>query len=62
MPSTVSSYHYLSDQRFADAVERFLERERMGIGQYLDELAEHNPLREEKIVLGLGENTQNALK
>jgi hypothetical protein len=34
----------------------------MGIGQYLDELAEHNPLRQEKIVLGLGENTQNALK
>lgn len=62
MPTTVSSYHYLSDQRFADAVERFLERERMGIGQYLDELAEHNPLRQEKIVLELGENAQNALK
>lgn len=62
MPTTVSSYHYLRDHRFADAVKRFLERERMGIGQYLDELAEHSPLRQETYALELGENTQNALK
>jgi hypothetical protein len=34
----------------------------MGIGQYLDELSEHSPLRQEKYALELGENTQNALK
>lgn len=45
MPTPVYSYHYLSDQRFHHAVDRFLERERDGIGQYLDELAEHSPLR-----------------
>ncbi|NBQ30135.1 MAG: hypothetical protein EBU17_05575 [Burkholderiaceae bacterium] len=48
MPSTVSSYHYLVDQRFADAVGRFLERERMGIGR------SHG--------LELGKNNENALK
>lgn len=62
MPSTVCSYHYLTDQRFADAVGRFLEREQMGIGQYLDELAEHSPLRQDRHALELGENTENALK
>jgi predicted N-acyltransferase len=62
MPSTVSSYHYLVDQRFADAVGRFLERERMGIGQYLDELAEHSPLRQGSHGLELGKNNENALK
>jgi predicted N-acyltransferase len=62
MPSTVSSYHYLVDQRFADAVGRFLERERMGIGQYLDELAEHSPLRQSSHGLELGKNNENALK
>jgi predicted N-acyltransferase len=62
MPCTVSSYHYLVDQRFADAVDRFLERERMGIGQYLDELAEHSPLRQSSHGLEFGKNTKNALK
>lgn len=62
MPCTVSSYHYLVDQRFADAVGRFLERERMGICQYLDELAEHSPLRQGSHGLELGKNNENALK
>jgi uncharacterized protein len=47
MPTTVSSYHHLSDPRFQAAVARFLERERQGIGQYLDELSEHSPLRQD---------------
>jgi predicted N-acyltransferase len=62
MPSTVSSYHYLSDQRFYDAVARFLDRERMGIGQYLDELAEHSPLRQQSDSLEFGKQLQDALK
>ena len=62
MPNTVSSYHYVLDQRFADAIDRFLERERMGIGHYLDELAEHSPLRQGSHGLELGKSIENALK
>jgi predicted N-acyltransferase len=47
MPQTVCSYHYLTDPRFAEAVQRFLERERQGISNYRDDLAEHSPLRQE---------------
>jgi predicted N-acyltransferase len=37
------SAHWLAHPSFADAVERFLERERQGIDAYLDELNERNP-------------------
>ena len=47
MPKIVCSYHYLTNPSFADAVERFLERERLGISAYRDDLAEHSPLRQE---------------
>lgn len=46
MPKIVCSYHYLTNPSFADAVERFLERERLGISAYRDDLAERTPLRE----------------
>lgn len=62
MPTTVCSYHYLSDPRFHDAVARFLERERLGIGQYLDELAEHNPLKQAKDLMQFSKTSLNALK
>ncbi len=62
MPTTVSSYHHLSDPRFAAAVARFLERERQGIGQYLDELAEHSPLRHDPNSSSLGRIELDALK
>ncbi len=62
MPTSVSSYHHLSDPRFAAAVARFLERERQGIGLYLDELAEHSPLRQDSDSSSLGRIELDALK
>ena len=62
MPTTVSSYHYLSDPRFQAAVARFLERERQGVGQYLDELAEHSPMRQDSDSSSFGKIKLDALK
>jgi predicted N-acyltransferase len=62
MPTSVSSYHHLSDPRFAAAVARFLERERQGIGRYLDELAEHSPLRQGSDSSSFGRIELDALK
>jgi uncharacterized protein len=45
MPVRTTSAHWLAHPAFADAVERFLEREADGIGGYLDHLAERTPLR-----------------
>lgn len=45
LPQTTWSAHYLSHPSFADAVELFLQRERAGISQYVDELNERNPFR-----------------
>lgn len=44
-PVATLSAHWLRDPRFADAVERFLERESHGIGMYLDELEERTPFK-----------------
>ena len=45
MPVRTWSAHWLADARFADAVQRYLEREEAGIATYVDELAEHNPFK-----------------
>lgn len=45
MPVRTTSAHWLAHPAFAEAVERFLERETDGIGGYLDQLAERSPLR-----------------
>ena len=45
LPVRTSSAHWLAHPAFADAVERFLEREGQGVAGYLDELAQHSPLR-----------------
>ncbi|MDG5973943.1 hypothetical protein H010_01680 [Hydrogenophaga taeniospiralis CCUG 15921] len=45
LPVKTTSAHWLAHPSFADAVERFLEREGAGIGQYLDDLAQRSPLR-----------------
>lgn len=45
LPVKTTSAHWLAHPAFADAVERFLEREGAGIGQYLDDLAQRSPLR-----------------
>lgn len=46
LPTRTWSAHWLAHPSFADAVERFLEREAGGIDDYMDELNERNPFRE----------------
>ena len=45
MPVRTTSAHWLAHPAFADAVERFLEREDQGITGYLDDLAGRTPFR-----------------
>jgi predicted N-acyltransferase len=40
LPVRTTSAHWLAHPAFADAVERFLEREGVGIDNYLDDLAQ----------------------
>jgi predicted N-acyltransferase len=49
LPTTIQSAHWINDPRFSVAIERFLEREREGIGAYIDKLAEHTPLKSTKV-------------
>ena len=46
MPVQTSSAHWLAHPGFAEAVERFLEREGVGISQYMDDLRERSPFRQ----------------
>jgi len=50
LPTTIQSAHFIADPRFSKAVEHFLEREHQGIAAYVDELAEHNPLKSYKVL------------
>jgi predicted N-acyltransferase len=45
MPVKTTSAHWLAHPSFADAVERFLEREGAGIGNYMEHLEERSPFR-----------------
>ena len=45
LPVQASSAHWLAHPAFADAVDRFLEREGDGVAQYLDELQTRSPFR-----------------
>ena len=45
LPVTTHSAHWLAHPDFADAVERFLARERPGVAAYVDELTERSPFR-----------------
>jgi hypothetical protein len=45
MPVATYSAHWLAHPAFADAVERFLERESAGVDHYLDHLAERSPFK-----------------
>ena len=47
MPVETRSLHWLKHPQFADAVEKFLQREAQGVGNYIDELREHAPFRAE---------------
>jgi uncharacterized protein len=46
MPVKTHSAHWLAHPAFADAVERFLEREGQGIENYLEHLGERSPFRQ----------------
>jgi predicted N-acyltransferase len=45
LPTRTWSAHWLAHPAFADAIERFLERESGGIDEYIDELNDRNPFR-----------------
>jgi uncharacterized protein len=45
LPVKTTSAHWLAHPSFADAVERFLEREGAGITNYMDDLALRNPFK-----------------
>jgi predicted N-acyltransferase len=45
MPVKTTSAHWLAHPSFADAVERFLEREGEGINHYVDDLAQRSPFK-----------------
>ena len=49
LPKTIQSAHFIVDPQFSKAVKHFLEREQLGIGAYVDELAEHSPLKSAKV-------------
>jgi predicted N-acyltransferase len=46
MPVRTTSAHWLAHPAFADAVERFLEREGQGIANYLEHLDQRSPFRQ----------------
>ncbi len=45
MPVPASSRHWLAHPAFADAIERYLQRESAGMANYLNELESHPPFR-----------------
>jgi predicted N-acyltransferase len=45
LPVETLSAHWLAHERFARAVEHFLEREGSGIERYVNELCEHSPFK-----------------
>jgi predicted N-acyltransferase len=45
LPEVTRSFHWLAHPAFYRAVDEYLERERNGIGMYVDELAERTPFR-----------------
>ncbi len=47
LPTKTWSAHWLAHPAFSDAIERFLEREKGGIEEYMDELNDRNPFKEQ---------------
>jgi predicted N-acyltransferase len=45
LPVKTTSAHWLAHPSFADAIERFLEREGAGIGNYMEELERRTPFK-----------------
>ncbi|HZP85707.1 MAG TPA: GNAT family N-acetyltransferase [Burkholderiales bacterium] len=48
LPVRTLSAHWLAHPQFARAIEHYLERETQGIGEYLNELDEHSPFKQQK--------------
>jgi uncharacterized protein len=48
MPVATRSAHWVADPRFARAIADALAQERLGIGQYVDELREHTPFKNDE--------------
>ena len=48
LPVATRSAHWVADPRFAAAIAEALDREREGIGQYVDELREHSPFKNDE--------------
>jgi predicted N-acyltransferase len=48
LPVATHSAHWVADPRFAEAIAQALDREREGIGQYVDELRERNPFKNDE--------------
>ena len=46
MPVNTASAHWIAHPGFAEAIERFLDREREGVADYMEALAQHSPLRQ----------------
>ena len=46
LPVKTTSAHWLAHPSFADAVERFLEREGLGIANYMEDLERRNPFKQ----------------
>ena len=51
LPTTLQSAHFIADPAFSRAVKHFLDREHQGMAAYVDELAEHSPLKSSKVQL-----------
>jgi predicted N-acyltransferase len=47
-PVETASAHWLRHPAFADAIEKFLDRESAGVERYIDELNERSPFRKEE--------------
>jgi predicted N-acyltransferase len=47
LPTRTWSAHWLAHPSFSDAMEKFLERESGGIDDYIDELNDRNPFRDD---------------
>ena len=45
LPVKTTSAHWLAHPSFADAIERFLEREGSGINNYMQELEQRSPFK-----------------
>ncbi len=48
LPTATYSAHWLADSRFADAVDDYLARERVGIAHTLEELNESSPFKQQQ--------------